>query len=80
MTDEITDVQASPGEWQNEPSPTLVGKPGKAHCAVLAAGLPPHGCEVMYESASAVSLLHWDDAAAFTTAQSLNVSGGKEPH
>ncbi len=68
------------GAWQNEYFAKVVGAPSvEAYLAAMAARIPMGRAGLPEDTANAVAWLCTDDAA-YITAESMNVSGGEEPH
>ncbi|MEX1252554.1 MAG: SDR family NAD(P)-dependent oxidoreductase, partial [Hyphomonas sp.] len=68
------------GAWQNEYFAKVVGAPSvEAYLAAMAARIPMGRPGLPEDTANAVAWLCTDDAA-YITAESMNVSGGEEPH
>ncbi len=68
------------GAWQNEYFAKVVGSPSvEAYLAAMAARIPMGRPGLPEDTANAVAWLCTDDAA-YITAESMNVSGGEEPH
>jgi len=68
------------GAWQNEYFAGVVGAPSvEAYLDAMAARIPMRRAGLPQDTADAVAFL-CSDAAKYITAESLNVSGGEEPH
>jgi meso-butanediol dehydrogenase/(S,S)-butanediol dehydrogenase/diacetyl reductase len=67
------------GKWQNEHFAELQGLTVDEYLARMAARIPMGRPGVPGDTASAVAFLCSDDAA-YITGESMNVSGGEEPH
>lgn len=67
------------GAWQNEYFAERQGKPVAQYLAEMAARIPMGRAGLPQDTANAVAFLCRDDAN-YITAESLNVSGGEEPH
>ncbi len=68
------------GAWQNEYFAKVVGAPSvEAYLAAMAARIPMGRPGLPEDTANAVAWLCTEDAA-YITAESMNVSGGEEPH
>jgi meso-butanediol dehydrogenase/(S,S)-butanediol dehydrogenase/diacetyl reductase len=67
------------GAWQNEYFARVQGKSVPQYLADMAARIPLGRPGLPQDTAEAVAFL-CSDAAAYITAESLNVSGGEEPH
>jgi meso-butanediol dehydrogenase/(S,S)-butanediol dehydrogenase/diacetyl reductase len=67
------------GAWQNEYFAGVQGKTVPQYLADMAARIPLGRPGVVDDTASAVAFL-CSDEAAYITAESMNVSGGEEPH
>ena len=67
------------GAWQNEYFARLQGKSVPQYLADMAARIPLGRTGTPQDTADAVAFL-CSDAARYITAESLNVSGGEEPH
>lgn len=67
------------GKWQNEHFAELQGIPVEEYLARMAARIPMGRAGVPGDTAGAVAFLCSDDAA-YITGESMNVSGGEEPH
>ena len=67
------------GAWQNEHFAELAGKSVEQYLADMAARIPMGRPGMPEDTANAVAFL-CSPAAAYITAESMNVSGGEEPH
>ncbi len=67
------------GAWQNEYFAKIQGKTLERYLADMAARIPLGRAGLPQDTAEAVAFL-CSDAARYITAESLNVSGGEEPH
>jgi meso-butanediol dehydrogenase/(S,S)-butanediol dehydrogenase/diacetyl reductase len=68
------------GAWQNEYFAEVTGHDSvKSYMAAMAARIPMRRAGLPQDTAYAVSFL-CSDHAAYVTAESMNVSGGEEPH
>jgi meso-butanediol dehydrogenase/(S,S)-butanediol dehydrogenase/diacetyl reductase len=68
------------GAWQNEYFSKVTGHGSvESYLAAMAARIPMRRAGVVEDTASAVAFL-CSDEAAYITAESMNVSGGEEPH
>ncbi len=67
------------GAWQNEYFAEVTGKSLERYMADMAARIPLGRPGLPSDTASAVAFL-CSDEAAYITAESMNVSGGEEPH
>lgn len=67
------------GAWQNEYFAERQGKSVDQYLADMAARIPMGRPGLPADTANAVAFL-CQDAAAYVTAESMNVSGGEEPH
>lgn len=72
-------VTTSLGAWQNAYFAERAGKTVPAYLAEMAARIPLGRPGLPGDTASAVAFL-CSDEASYITAESLNVSGGEEPH
>lgn len=72
-------VTTSLGAWQNDYFATQAGVSVERYLADMAARIPLGRAGVAADTASAVAFL-CSDEAGYITAESLNVSGGEEPH
>lgn len=67
------------GQWQNEHFAALQGLSVEDYLARMAARIPMGRAGLPDDTAGAVAFLCGDDAA-YITGESMNVSGGEEPH
>lgn len=67
------------GQWQNEHFAAVQGKSVEQYLAEMAARIPMGRAGLPQDTAGAVAFLCSDDAA-YITGESMNVSGGEEPH
>lgn len=67
------------GQWQNEHFAAVQGKSVEQYLAEMAARIPMGRAGLPGDTAAAVAFLCSDDAA-YITGESMNVSGGEEPH
>jgi NAD(P)-dependent dehydrogenase (short-subunit alcohol dehydrogenase family) len=67
------------GAWQNDYFAAMTGRTVEAYLADMRARIPLGRVGLAGDTAAAVSFLASDDAA-YITAESMNVSGGEEPH
>jgi meso-butanediol dehydrogenase/(S,S)-butanediol dehydrogenase/diacetyl reductase len=68
------------GAWQNEYFSKVTGHPStESYLAAMAQRIPMRRAGLVEDTAYAVAFL-CSDEAAYITAESLNVSGGEEPH
>ncbi len=67
------------GAWQNDYFAAMTGRTVEAYLADMRARIPLGRVGLADDTAAAVSFLASDDAA-YITAESMNVSGGEEPH
>jgi meso-butanediol dehydrogenase/(S,S)-butanediol dehydrogenase/diacetyl reductase len=72
-------VTTSLGAWQNNYFAERQGKTVEQYMADMAARIPMGRPGLPQDTANAVAFL-CQDAAAYITAESMNVSGGEEPH
>jgi meso-butanediol dehydrogenase/(S,S)-butanediol dehydrogenase/diacetyl reductase len=68
------------GAWQNEYFSKVVGAPSvEVYLEQMAARIPLRRAGLVADTANAVAFL-CSDQASYVTAESMNVSGGEEPH
>lgn len=67
------------GQWQNEHFAAVQGKSVEQYLAEMAARIPMGRPGLPQDTAGAVAFLCSDDGA-YITGESMNVSGGEEPH